>query len=68
MWHVRTTITWPVQSVNIVMEKRNVKAFDQNEQHNETAIPLLLSFGMTHGRFHHCNFANRRSLMSLWHV
>ena len=51
-------------SVNIVIEKRKVKAFNQHEQHNETAIPLLLSVGMTNGRFRHYNFANRRLLIS----
>ena len=37
---IQTTITWPVQSVIIVMEKRNVKAFNQHERHNEKAIAL----------------------------
>ena len=52
----RTRITWPVQSVKIVTEKRNDKAFNQHEQRNQTALPLypvysLLSVGMLNGRF-----------------
>ena len=44
---IRTKITWPLQSVIIVMGKRNVQAFNQHVRQNETAIALLLSVGMT---------------------
>ena len=47
----RTRITWLVQSVEIVSEKRNVKVFNQHEEQNEIALPLLLSVGMLNGRF-----------------
>ena len=48
---------WPVQSIKIVTEKRNNKAFNQYEQRNETALPLLLSVRMPNGRFHQYKFA-----------